>query len=366
MPEAGKMWNAFYNRNSLRFYFNFDQARQRTVYTSASARIVTHESGHGLLDALRPDLWSYANFEVWAFHEAFGDALSMVLALQDPQVASFLLQQNGGNMKEPNVVSGLAQEFGTAILQAPPGISLPLRDCCNAYKWILPGLLPPKAPSHELAAEPHSFSRIFSGACYDIMVELWGKFRTEKGTNDVDALQKAANIMGSYLITAASLSAVNERFFDCVAKAMIFVDIQHAEVHRDILYKVFNDRKILQPTVVVGAQSVGFGYKLKTHYSRFENASVKKNSAYLKLSDSIHALSNNPLHDVEVHVPMESFQVDGRPELSSVSEKDSALDSARSCVLWIDDQKRHEGPHSEFKIKDGRLVRKHFACCFSR
>ena len=40
--------------------------------------MVAHEIGHGLLDAIRPDLWSAAFLEVGAFHESFGDCIAIL------------------------------------------------------------------------------------------------------------------------------------------------------------------------------------------------------------------------------------------------------------------------------------------------
>lgn len=82
-PSAGKLWNAYYDRRGLRFFSNQDNLNQRLVHTASAGKIVYHETGHAILDSIRPDLWNYTNFEVWAFHEAFGDLLALFCTLQN-------------------------------------------------------------------------------------------------------------------------------------------------------------------------------------------------------------------------------------------------------------------------------------------
>lgn len=53
-PNAGNMLNAFYDRESLQFFEHTSDGK-RTL-SGASTDVVAHETGHALLDAVRPDL----------------------------------------------------------------------------------------------------------------------------------------------------------------------------------------------------------------------------------------------------------------------------------------------------------------------
>src|SRR5262245_13074950 len=69
-PDDGVDLNAFYDRASLSF-FHFTTGGE-TFLSGASTDVVAHEAGHGILDAIRPDMWFSSVFEVNSFHEAFG------------------------------------------------------------------------------------------------------------------------------------------------------------------------------------------------------------------------------------------------------------------------------------------------------
>ena len=62
-----------------------------TFFSGASTDVVAHEIGHGLLDAIRPDLWDAAFLEAGAFHEAFGDCIAILTALHDRETRVKLL-----------------------------------------------------------------------------------------------------------------------------------------------------------------------------------------------------------------------------------------------------------------------------------
>lgn len=67
LPAAGSDMNAYYNRRSLKFfYYNH---KGRNFYFGDSVDIITHELGHAVLDAMRPDFWSVQSLEIWSFHE---------------------------------------------------------------------------------------------------------------------------------------------------------------------------------------------------------------------------------------------------------------------------------------------------------
>src|SRR5690606_12681293 len=82
VPVAGNMLTAYYDRTSLKFFFELNPSNMKVVYTADSTDIVAHELGHALLDAMRPDFWSIQALEIWSFHEAFADISAIMSIMQ--------------------------------------------------------------------------------------------------------------------------------------------------------------------------------------------------------------------------------------------------------------------------------------------
>ena len=101
--------------------------------------------GHGLLDATRPDLWDAVFLETGAFHEAFGDCMAVLTALNDrdsrKQVA-----RGTGTLKKGNFVEATAENLSEAIrrLAADHNAAEP-RHAFNTFKFQLPETLRPAA-----------------------------------------------------------------------------------------------------------------------------------------------------------------------------------------------------------------------------
>ena len=79
VPRAGRMENAFYERESRSLqFFEFEivasskreRAQRRLVYTALSHDIVAHETAHAILDGIAPDLYDAILPESLALHEA--------------------------------------------------------------------------------------------------------------------------------------------------------------------------------------------------------------------------------------------------------------------------------------------------------
>jgi hypothetical protein len=85
-PRAGRDWNAYYDRRSLRFFYETDKTTNHVIYSADSSEIVVHELGHAMLDSMRPDLWSASSIEIWAFHEGFADICAMLNLMQYDEV----------------------------------------------------------------------------------------------------------------------------------------------------------------------------------------------------------------------------------------------------------------------------------------
>ncbi|HEX3137801.1 MAG TPA: hypothetical protein VHT22_09340, partial [Casimicrobiaceae bacterium] len=91
--DEGSDLNAYYDRQSLGYYHFRSKKTKLLRRFAASTDVVSHECGHALLDAVRPELWD-SNFpEPNAFHEAFGDCVALLTALADLETRKALLKQ---------------------------------------------------------------------------------------------------------------------------------------------------------------------------------------------------------------------------------------------------------------------------------
>ena len=89
VPVAGEWANAFYEREAhclQFFYFNSQQAGQR-VYTALSHDIVSHETGHAILDGIAPDLYHSITPQSLALHEGIADLVALVIAFRTTRCA---------------------------------------------------------------------------------------------------------------------------------------------------------------------------------------------------------------------------------------------------------------------------------------
>ena len=89
------------------------------VQSGDSVDVATHEQGHAVLDALRPDLWDAPHFEVAAFHEAFGDLAAIFVALAEPPLA---VARRRGDRRRPGAVES----------RLAPGRGARRRPCATA------------------------------------------------------------------------------------------------------------------------------------------------------------------------------------------------------------------------------------------
>jgi len=162
--DEGVDLNAYYDRRALNFFHG--SAPGGTAYSGESPDIVCHEMGHAILDSFKPQLWGAASHEVAAFHESFGDMSSILSALQLPSLRTAILSDTGGHLYRSSRLSRLAEQLGAAIRAQQPDAVDPdcLRNAVNSFTYQDPINLPPMAPARQLSSEPHSFSRVFTGA----------------------------------------------------------------------------------------------------------------------------------------------------------------------------------------------------------
>ena len=191
-----------------------------TFFSGASTDVVAHEVGHGLLDAIRPDLWDAAFLEAGAFHEAFGDCMAVLTALHDRETREALLTSTP-TLRKQNFVESTAENLSDAIRRLrPTHNAAEPRHAFNTFKYQIPETLPDDGGPGELINEVHSFGMLFSGCFYDLVAGLFAAGSTQTEAS----LLAAARTAGSLLVAAAGSAVITPRFFQSVGRAMVLAD----------------------------------------------------------------------------------------------------------------------------------------------
>lgn len=248
-PHAGQGGNAFYSELDHLVGFNGFQDGNTLIQSAQSADVVSHETAHAALDGLR-DLYNESfGLGCAAFHESFGDMTAVLVALHDDSLIQRLLDWTGGDLRLDNFITALAEQV-TDRLQANggnmPGRSVYLRNALNSFKNVSFDDLPanPAHPETQLARESHSYSRLFTGAFYDLLVAIYEDQRTEKA--DRIAIHCARDVVGHLLVAAVEVGPVGELDFGDMAKAFLAADyLLNDSKYTPLLIPVFDTRLIL-------------------------------------------------------------------------------------------------------------------------
>lgn len=339
MPRAGMQLNAFYDRNTLQFFYQKHPKKDKVIYTVESPDVVCHETGHGVLDALRPDIWNVQSLEVFAFHEAFADIVAILTSLKNKQVRDYMLSETGGDIRKSNVVSKLAEELGEAIAAMNNRTSSALRDAVNDYTYVIPERLSRFGTG--LTSEPHNFSQVFTGAFYQFMVEV---FESNKSSMEPDAaLEMAANKCGGVLLNGVRHAVIKPRFFESVAAEMA-----KFEWAAGIVEKVFTDRRILN--IKIGISS----FTGETDMGNLQSPKV------CNLQDEV-GISGNPLYGVNVEAPHQE-KADGNFGIAQERTPKSVIDATKKCLDYLHERDK-VGDGKEFEVVDNTLVRRRICIC---
>lgn len=174
VPRAGRWANAFYEREtrSLQFFYFSPPGPvgRDTVFLSLARDIVSHETGHAILDGIAPDLYGALTPQTLALHEAVADLTALLMAFRSKKLVTLVLKETKGSILESNAFNALAEEVGRAL--DPTDRAEYLRSVLNNF-----GLRDVDA------LEPHDLSQVLSGALYTLMVSLFADQKRRNGFN---------------------------------------------------------------------------------------------------------------------------------------------------------------------------------------
>jgi hypothetical protein len=293
--DAGNDFNAYYDRQALNFFHG--TAGGRTVYSGESPDVVCHEEGHAILDAIRPELFDAGSIEAAAFHESFGDMSALLAALQLESLRTAILSDTAGNISRSSRLSRLAEQLGWAIRQfAPSAVEADcLRNAANSFFYTNPESLPSSAPAVSLSSEPHSFSRVFTGA---FLEALAGGVRLVQNPAQGDLAQVSFD-MARLLISAVLDAPVVPEYMSQVAAAMIAADASATGAARgrygDILRSAFVRHGVLSHQSAVGISALRPVFPNLSAMAAAALPRVARELPIASLSASEYGLGNTPL-----------------------------------------------------------------------
>lgn len=276
-PDEGQMLNAYYDRRrgGLFFFHAVDPVNKKVVYSADSGEVTGHECAHAVLDAVRPKYMNSWSPDPGGFHESFGDVMALFTTLQEPAVLDKVLEQTGGDLSKPNISAALGEEMGiiinhTAGKNATGGDYT--RNAINNFVWQDPSSLPQNAPPDQLSSEPHSWSRLWTGAVYDLLQALVADNLARQGQNKnprqalIEAAQEGLQMYGRLMRKAPQAGFTYQQ----MATAFIRSDQEfNAGKRAELIARIFTERKILQRhdeplpqgsrTVTVSLEGARFG-----------------------------------------------------------------------------------------------------------
>jgi hypothetical protein len=239
-PNGGNDLNAYYDGRGLRFFEYATGAK--TTFSGASTDVVAHEAGHALLDQLRPSLWDSSFIEVGAFHESFGDCSALLTAFADAPSRT----RARARLRRANFLEAVAEDLSDGVRRAlgPNHPAAEPRHARNTFRWALPSTLPASGPPPVLTGEVHSFSRVFTGCFYDLVLNI---LRAKIGTAVPTSarLWQTVRTAGQLLIGAAHDAPETARFFQSVGRTMVLVDQQlFGGANREAIHDAFDGHGI--------------------------------------------------------------------------------------------------------------------------
>lgn len=375
MPRAGKDINAYYDRGSLRFFYFADPVRKKNIFTCDARPVVTHEFGHALLDIIRPDWWNTQAIEIWSFHEAFGDMIWLLSAMQNEELVNIAISETSGDLYKSNIMTRLAADMGLSIFNITNGKDGEskdyLRDMSIKYSYTEPENLPKNGRDDEIINECHSFSKIFSSAFYEIIIKIAEDIKFKNNIDLKTAIKQAGDVMCEYLLTAVASCPTTVRLYSAMANQIISADKLKTSNYKKIIQDVFEDRKILKHQIMMLSDIELDKFKLDEpcQVDTFGNQTVVRtlSTKTIKMSDvlNIMTLDDNPLFNLEIEIPDQTaYCFDGNTLIDIItSSEEEIIDAAYNCLSIIHRENLF-GKHDAalFEEKNGKIVRKQMIC----
>lgn len=235
---------AIYSRGGKELKFGIHTGAQGTVvHTWRSFDMVAHETGHLVLDSLKPT-WhpKYANTSkkiLGAIHEAFGDCTALFMILSQFDLVEYIISETRANLRDNNIniLSKLGEEYGLGS-----GQEHGFRNVAN-YQSLS------KLRARSISkTDKYQYSLLLSNAIYEIIADVFALRRFPRFFDDAIILHKVNQEIAS-IFTRAIIEApddVKELTITDIAEQMKIVAIKDMNLDcADTIHRHFEERGII-------------------------------------------------------------------------------------------------------------------------
>lgn len=238
-PHAGLDQNAYYDRSKreLRFfYFHPDSSESNPlVYTCRSFDIVAHETGHAILDALKPGFFESWHPQTGGLHESFGDLTAIFTMLAQLDQCEAIIAESKADLHTKTFFSAVAEQFGEALFGRTTG----LRNADNDLKLS------------EVTNEVHDISQVFTGAVYDILADIFDDYVKFDEYDPAETLFRVGKHMTSLVfLTVLEVSEKDVTYSELAQK---MIDLEPEEKWKTFVRDRFAEREVLPDTQSMAA-----------------------------------------------------------------------------------------------------------------
>jgi hypothetical protein len=239
VPHAGYLANAFYDRRSKSLQFYYFGPEDQRVYTCLSHDIIAHETGHAILDGLRPLYFENTSLQTAAFHEFVADLTAIMVSLLNNELRWEVARVSQGDLTQDTIIAALAEEFGHYATGRPH-----LRSATNTKTM----------DEVRGTTSPYPWSEVMTGAMWDILSGMFAKYRakpkksTGKPPSDKEALLWAVNRFRRVAFQPLDFLPPADVQFSDYARAVLradeLVDRVDEDDYRGLMRDVFDKRGI--------------------------------------------------------------------------------------------------------------------------
>ncbi|MBB3146316.1 hypothetical protein FHS21_002731 [Phyllobacterium trifolii] len=336
VPHAGYGENAYYDRQSKSLQFYWFDGEDGRIFTCQSSDIVNHEFGHAVLDGLRPCYYESVLPLTAGFHEFVGDLTAILMAFRNNDFRKAMIKESA-DLAGGTLLSSLAQEFGNAVIGQPY-----LRTAAN--KLTMSDI------KNDL--QPHRISQVLTGACFDIMVRLFGKYKERMDQRFKDNPKSKPSLPNAFWYTIQRMQMMAIQPLDflppcevafrdyalAVLRAEEVSNPTDPDGYREMMFNVFVERGILDEAdrASLLEPDAVFNRPELTIYHDIDSIGASRGGAYRFLDDNRADLFIPPNADLIIteivrakKLTTESRQLPDQIVVQYIWREDVALEGER-------------------------------------